>query len=74
VPDLGQPGSLSADLGYGVGYRAGSRVVPIPTENYRAAGSRVNIGLSPELGRAPVACLPPAARLFGYHRFTIVSG
>jgi len=60
--------------GCGAGYRVGSRVVPIPTKNYRAARSRVNIALSRELVRAPVACLPPAARLSGYHHFTIVTG
>lgn len=68
------PQLLQSGFGYGVGYRAGSGVVPIPTKNYRAERSRVNSALSRELVRAPVACLPPAARLFGNHHFTIVSG
>jgi hypothetical protein len=69
--------SLSSEFGYRVGYRAGPRVVPIPYENYHPAEGRVNIGLSPKLVRAPVACLPPAARLFWlpplHYRFGIRS-
>jgi len=67
-------GPYRALLGMGQGIGDGLESSPYPPKTTARPEGRVNIRLSPELVRAPVACLPSAARLFGYCHFTIVSG
>ena len=54
----------TGDQGLGQGMGRGLESSLDPQKTTARLTSRGNIGLSPELGRALVACLPPAARIF----------